>query len=230
MVRTLAKIDGQQATQALARRAVFDLSPAVRETAVEALKARKLPEAREVFLAALRHPWPSAADHAAHALVALEDRESIPRLRQLEEMLEPSAPVRNKEGKWVSKQLVRFNHLRNCLLCHAPSIDGSGSLRAPVPKPGEPLPVVYYREDSNFQMIRADIVYFRQDFSATHWVPDSKKWPEIQRFDYLVQERELTAAELETRKAAAKKSYPQRDAVRWALAALQQDDRDKPKD
>ena len=73
--------------------------------------------------------------------------------------------------------------------------------------------------------MRADIVYFRQDFSATHPVAAPGRWPAEQRFDYLVRKRELTAKEIEKvvlppGEERARGSYPQREAVREALAAL----------
>ena len=55
-----------------------------------------------------------------------------------------------------------------------------------------------------------------------HPVEKPNKWPEIQRFDYLVRKRELKASEAEelVKKAKAQKTYPQREAVRWAVAML----------
>src|SRR5262249_45651817 len=155
-------------------------------------KKRDLDEARPVFLAALRHPWAPVADHAALALVALEDFYAVPQLSELLEQPDPTAPCEDDNRKWVQKELVRGNHLRNCPLCHAPSTAVRDSVRGPVPTPGEPLPVVYYGSSrSRLPMVRADIVYFRQDFSAMHPVAKPDKWPEVQRFDYLVRTREL---------------------------------------
>jgi hypothetical protein len=223
LVLALNRVKGKQATKALARRAVFDTSPAVREAALKALSKREYPEAREVFLAAMRHPWAPAADHAAEALVALEDVSAVTELKALLDLPDPSMPV--KEGsKWTVNQLVRVNHLRNCLLCHAASTDGKDLVTAPIPTPGEPLPRVYYSSNSRSRVpsVRADVVYFRQDFSAMHAVEKPNKWPEVQRFDYLVQTCELSAGEAEQRLKESKgKNYPQRAAVTWALAMLQ---------
>jgi hypothetical protein len=224
LVAALARIEGKEATQALARRAVFDLSAHVREAAVTALRARDLDDARPVFLAGLRHPWSPAADHAALALMGLDDWEAIPSLRRLLDEPEPAAPYRNKEGKWVRKELVRVNHLRNCLLCHAPSTDRTDLVRGPIPTPGEPLPEFYYqsRSRSPVPMVRADIVYLRQDFSAMHAVEKPEKWPQVQRFDYLVRSRELKPVEVRAAVRDAKKqTYPQREAVRYALTSLE---------
>jgi hypothetical protein len=222
LVLTLAAIKSKESTQALARRAVFDLSPQVRRAAIEALKSRKAADARPVFLSALQYPWAPAADHAALALVALDD-EAVPALRNLLDQPDPAAPYRDKSGKWFRKELVRVNHLRNCLLCHAPSTDLTDPVRAPIPTPGKPLPVVYYGDVSKSRLpsVRADIVYLRQDFSALHGVAEPNKWPEVQRFDYLVRTRELKAEEsCDVSPAARKKTYPQREAVRYALSKL----------
>jgi hypothetical protein len=217
LVTALTEIKGKEATQALARRAVFDLSPRVREAAVEALKTRELDDARPVFLAALRHPWPPAADHAALALVALDDIEAVPSLRHLLDEPDPTEPCREHDGKWYQKELVRVNHLRNCLLCHAPSTDTRDPVRASIPVPGTEA----YYENQAAPSVRADVVYLRQDFSVMHAVDRPNGWPHVQRFDYMVRTRELKAEEVDTAvKAAPKRTYPQREAVRRALDHL----------
>src|SRR5262249_43808580 len=205
LVNTLAKVRGRAATQAIARRAAFDPCPRVRATAIEALKKRNAGDTREVRLSALRHPWPPAGDHAALALVALEDEEAVPALRQLVTQPDPRAPYEDEGGRWRQKELVRVNHLRNCLLCHPPSLSKHDLVTGPIPKPGEPLPERYYsrRRGGGSQMVRADVVFFRQDFSVTHEVEEPNKWPDEQRFDYLVRMRELDAEEAE---ALAKKA------------------------
>src|SRR5262249_40919647 len=58
MVAMLELIPGKEATLALARAAVFDLSPDVREAAVRALEQRgDRAQVRPVFLQGLQHPW-----------------------------------------------------------------------------------------------------------------------------------------------------------------------------
>jgi hypothetical protein len=226
LVETLTAIRGREATQALARRAVFDLSPEVRNDAVRALTKRSLDEARPVFFAALRHPWAPAADHAAVALAKLNDQKAVKSLEDLVDQPDPCQPF--QEGKkWYVREVVRVNHLRNCLLCHAVSLERRDTVRGPIPTPGERLPVVYYSSRSTVPSIRADIVYFRQDFSAMHAVDKPEKWPKYQRFDYLVRKRELTASEIEDLPAKSGKdragdwkSYPQRDAVLYTLYQL----------
>jgi hypothetical protein len=124
-----------------------------------------------------------------------------------------------------------MNHLGNCTVCHAKSVDDGGSgeivgFPAPVPEYGQPLPTAYYDEPLFLVGggVQADVVYLQQDFSVVHVTKQFDPWPAEQRYDYLVQNRpligdEAAAAQLDV--AAAKpKSYPQRDAVAAALAYL----------
>ena len=223
LVRMLADTKGESAGAALAQRAVFDLSPAVREAAVKALKHRPSAEYRPALLVAFRYPWVRAADHAAEALVALEDREAVFSLVNLLDEPDPRAPSQDKEQKWVVSELVRVNHLGNCLLCHAPSAAKDDPVRAMVPERGKPLSVGYSNRGSG-DFVRADVTYLKQDFSAIHAVTDHGHWPVKQRFDFLVRKRELSADEATrlTEKISGEKptAYPQRDAVRWALREL----------
>jgi hypothetical protein len=223
LVKQLAETGGEQATAALARLAAFDLSAEVRGAAAAALKGRPREEARPVLLAALRYPWPPVADNAADALTELTDRDAAPDLVRLLDRPDPRAPQLTGEGKWVRPQLVRVNHLRNCLLCHAPSTDKADLVRAPVPTPGEPLPVVYY-DRSKGPAVRADVTYLRQDFSALQPVDNADPWPALQRFDYLTRLRELGPDEpRDTTGAVAAgqaRGYPQRDAVLAALRGV----------
>ncbi len=223
LIRRLEQIEGVAATRALARRAVFNLAPEVRVQAVEALKKRPPADVRPVLLEALRYPWFAAARHAALALVTLNDRDAVPALRKLLDLPAPTAPYRRGEGRWFRKELVRANHLGSCLLCHPPSVDPREPIRAPIPTPGEPLPSAsqsyYSPHGSDRPLVRADVVYFRQDFSAMHPVSYPDKWPAVQRFDYLVRTRELNGSELAAAREDAA-AYPQREAVRYALSRL----------
>jgi hypothetical protein len=194
LVQTLSQIEGKEASRGLADRAVFDLSPDVRRSAIAALRKRPKEEVRPALLAGLTYPWTTASDHAAFALLQLKDVEAVPDLEKMLERPDPCRPY--QEGKkWYVRELVRVNHLRNCLLCHPPSIDPADVVPGPIPTPGERLPRSYSGRSTE-QAVRADIVYLRQDFSAMHPVADAKPWPDEQRFDYLVRTRELTAAEV----------------------------------
>jgi hypothetical protein len=273
LVELLADTPGRRASAALAGRALFDLAPEVREAAVRALADRPRPEFRQVLLDGLRYPWAPVADHAAEALVALDDRQSLPQLTRLCDEPDPSRSARRafhdidpalltspsswperlrlptavvldeSEGgeprttvlaypKGTSKQVlelrrsvdvvrevVRVNHLRNCLLCHPPSLDGNDPVRGMVPRPDQSLPPFspsqYEGRDGNF--VRADVTYLRQDFSLPQPVDSPGKWPAHQRYDYLVRTRYATHKELRREPPA---TYPQRESVRWALREL----------
>jgi hypothetical protein len=214
---------GRKATALLARQALFDFAANVREAAVKALEDRPREDYRAALLDGLRHPWPPVADHAAEALVALDDQAATFHLLSMLDEPDPGAPALNKDNKWFVSEMVRVNHLRNCLLCHAPSFAPDDPVRGLVPTPGEPLPQGY-NASRRGNFVRADITYLRQDFSAIQPVPDHGRWPTYQRFDYLVRTRELTAEEraAEDRRKEQPRpvSYPQRNAVLFALREL----------
>ncbi len=223
LVELIEKVNGVKASKLLARQALFDVTWEVREKAIDALKGRPREEYREVLLGGFRYPWPPVAAHAAEALVALDDRETLYPLVDLLDEPDPCAPLRDRSGKWMVRELVRVNHLRNCLLCHAPSTARGDPLRGVVPVPGKPLPRLYY-EDRRGDFVRADVTYLRQDFSMIEEVSKPDRWPRWQRFDYMVRTRELTAEEQAAQEKKSRKSgpasYPQRDAVLFALREL----------
>ena len=118
------------------------------------------------------------------------------------------------------REVVRVNHLRNCLLCHAPATTATDPVRGLVPSPGQPLPPPFsvpYYEGQIGLFVRADVTYLRQDFSVPQPVAKPGNWPVHQRYDYLVRTRYPTDEEL---RRPAPKTYPQREAVRWALREM----------
>jgi hypothetical protein len=221
LVKQLAKIAGPVASAALARRAVFDLSPGVREQAVQALQHRPAVEWQPTLLAALRYPWAPPADYAAEALVNLGDKAAVADLAKMRDLPDPRVPAFDADKKkWLVPELVRVNHLGNCLLCHPPSADANDALRAPVPEPGKRLPLTYNHSEQG-PAVRVDVTYLRQDFAVQQRVEKAKPWPELQRFDYLVRKREVPADEGAARAATAwGRDYPQREAVLFALREL----------
>jgi hypothetical protein len=229
LVKMLSAIKGDKASVALAQRVVFDLSQEVREAAVKALKERPAKEYRPTLLEGLRYPWAPAADHAAEALVNLDDRDAALDLAGLLDQPDPLAPFQDKDKKWLAPELVRVNHLGNCLLCHAPSFAKDDPVRGVVPERYKPLPVVYY-DDPKGDFVRADVTYLKQDFSAVQPVSDHGQWPRQQRFDYLIRKRELSNDEValltstEDTGAWRPATYPQREAVLWALRELTGED------
>jgi HEAT repeat protein len=133
LVDLLDEIGRKRAVAYLAQRAVFDLSPEVRRQAVEALRKRPREEYRKALLAALRYPWPPAAEHAAEALLALKDREAVPYLVSLLKEPGPSAPVKLKNGRYFVPQVVRLRHTFNCLTCPPPAAKANEPVPGAVP-------------------------------------------------------------------------------------------------
>jgi len=227
LVRWLSSVSGEAASKALAQRALYDTAPEVREAAVRALNDRPREEYREVLVKGFRYPWAPVADHAAEAVIALRDREVLAALQEMVEEQDPSQPRGGKleEGQQPNlREVVRINHLRNCVMCHAPSFSPSDKAVGPVPVAGKELPIAYYGNhnrstlpDSKF--VRADVTYLRQDFSVPQEVEKAEPWPEMQRYDYIVRTRSMTPEEVEQRKREDFVS-PQREAVRYAIEEL----------
>jgi hypothetical protein len=227
LVELVARIKGRAATYALLQRTLFDLCDEVREAAVTALAERPRDEYRPALLEAFRYPWPPVADHAAEALVALRDRPALPDLVRLLDEPDPRLPAApagedGRAGTPVVRELVRVNHLKNCLLCHAPSTAPNEPVRGLVPTPGQPLPPTFspqYYDAGTGTFVRADVTYLKQDFSVPQPVARPDAWPVSQRFDYLVRVRPATLDEvLELTRRPP--TYPQREAVLFALREL----------
>jgi hypothetical protein len=227
LVELVSRIKGPGATHALVQRALFDLCDEVREAAVTALRDRPQEEYRTPLLEGFRYPWPAVADHTAEALVALRSRDALPQLVRLLDERDPTLPTvpaapGGKPGTPVVRELVRVNHLRNCLLCHAPSLDTNEPVRGLVPTPGQPLPPAFspqYYVAATGTFVRADITYLKQDFSVPQPVARAEAWPTSQRFDYLLRSRPAKLDEL-VELAHPAETYPQREAVLFALREL----------
>jgi hypothetical protein len=223
LVDQLNGIKKPKATEGLVKLALFDLSDSIREEAIKALARRPREEFRQQLLAGLRYPWPAVADHAAEALVALNDTPSVPVLRELAKQPDPSeASYDNNQKAWMVPEVVRINHLGNCLMCHAPSKVATDNVRGRIPSQNQPLPpLTQYYEDTTGPFVRADITYLRQDFSVIQPVDRPGPWPAMQRFDYLVRTRYETVQEFYARQNKGEKTtYPQREAVLFALKEL----------
>jgi HEAT repeats len=232
MIETYAKIDGKDASMAIARRAIFDLSPELREKAIEALAARPAKEYQQVLIDALRWPRAPAAEHAAEALAALEIKSAVPDLVHLLKEPDPKlayhSEVKTEKAPMI-REVVRLNHLSNCVLCHALSGSKDDLVRGVVPVPGVDPPPQYYQAQTG-TFVRADTTYLKQDFSVIQPVKDPGKWSGFQRFDYLVRTRKATPAEIKLLTTATKEKklndpYPQRDAVLFALREITKMDR-----
>jgi hypothetical protein len=243
LVEVLREIPGEEATAGLVQLALFDVAAPVRQAAIEALRSRPADSYRQQLLRAMRYPWLPVIHHAAEALVALEDKGAVPGLLDLlQERSDPRAlypgqrqaplafPSPNQtalqafRGQPLRLEVVKVNHLANCLLCHARATNNSGPLVAPVPvlsRSGggslDPRSAEYYSGLGGL-MARADIVKLRQDFSATLTVPEQVPGPNQQRYDFLVLLRPMTAKE---REQLAKQPEPPHHApVLFALREL----------
>jgi HEAT repeat protein len=227
LVELLSEIDGHRSSELLAERAVFDLNSEVRAAAIEALRSRPRDKYRYFFMAALRYPWAPAADHAAEALIALDDQEALPQLVTLLDLPDPSAPYAGSRGDHLQRQLMRVNHSASCLMCHAPALSSRDPVIGVVPglqrlrtggggwggrQPGvDPF------------WVRADVTFFRQDFSETIAVslPGYAVQPPL-RFDFMIRTRVVPPKDVKRleEKYALLASYEQRDAVLFALRQL----------
>jgi HEAT repeat protein len=234
LVELLADIPGDASSVALAQRALYDLSPEVRELALHALRSRPREEYRQVLTGGLRYPWAPVADHAAEALVFLDDQDDVPLLVALLKKPDPALPIAATGSRPYLRELVQIDHSANCMMCHAPSVSGADPARGPVPglitvgggggggrwSGGGGATV-------NSFFVRADIAYLRQDFSVSQPLTNPTIGLEgTSRFDYLVRLRPAKAQELVSRQGQSKKSssYSQRESVLFALRELTRKD------
>jgi hypothetical protein len=232
LVKYLSAVPHVEATRALGRLAIFSPEDEVYASAVEALKVRRERDYTDVLVQGLRYPWPAVARRAAEAIVRLERNDLINKLVEVLDEPDPRAPVVkevNEKKVPVVQELVRVNHHRSCLLCHAPGNTGTvspESVTAAVPVPGEPLPSPSegYRVSSPDLLVRVDVTYLRQDFSLFQPVGDANPWPEMQRFDFLVRSRVVTDEEADAYRAKLAPREPGRLSPyhRTALAALRE--------
>jgi gluconolactonase len=190
LIDQLDRIEGKEATIALAKRAVFDLHPDVRRKALVALQDRPTEVYMPILMKELRHPWLPVVEHATEALVALKLKQAVPRLVKLLDEPDPAVayPIPEK-NRYHVRELVRINHFRNCLLCHPPSFDQQDKVRGPVPSTDQPLTVARYYGSMGDHFVHADVTYLHQDFSVQLPVENHGPWPAVQRFDYVVRER-----------------------------------------
>jgi hypothetical protein len=141
MVKYLSTLSHVDATRALAKLAIFSEEDQVRQDAVAALGVRSEKDVNAILLAGLNYPWPAVAQRAADAIVKLKRTDLAPQLVDVLDLPDPRAPqTQEKDGKKVTvvRELVRVNHLRNCLLCHSP---GTAATARNVPLGTEGPPV-----------------------------------------------------------------------------------------
>jgi hypothetical protein len=209
LVELLAAIPQEPATLALAQRAAFDLDAGVRAAAVEALAGRDPEVSRPVLLKALRYPWPPPADFAAEALVHLDDKGAVAELVVMLGEPRPGRPYVTPDRRVVIREVVKINHLANCLLCHPPALRGNEPVLGVDPVQSIPTPTSRNRglaqagrsfapsagghnygnrpttpgsTPSTPVMIRGDITFLRQDFSVGFPLPPpAQQVPQLER-------------------------------------------------
>jgi hypothetical protein len=226
----LGRIPYPEATRALARLAIFSDEAEVRAAARLALQSRNGADYGDVLAYGLGYPLPEVAERASKTIALLNRGDMVPDLIGVLERPEPSAPRWNEiDGTKVLevREVVRVNHHRNCLLCHAPGNTPdvpATVLKAQIPVPGEPFPSQqsYGHSHSEF-VVRLDVTYLRQDFSRYLPVANPGAWPNQQRFDFLVRTRTLTDQEAKAHldRAAAGPESPS-PYHRAAAAALRE--------
>jgi hypothetical protein len=234
LIKYLGGISHVEATHALARLALFAVDAEVRQAALEALSVRREKDYTDILLKGFHYPWPVVASHAAEALVHLKPADLVGQLVDLLDEPDPRLPqVVQVNGKelFQARQLVRLNHNYNCFLCHAP-LAPSDELSATVvtgqvPQPDRALPsfTEAYHSSSQVEVrVRVDKTYLRPDFSALVKAEAPKKWPEKQRFDFLVRTVNLTKSQAQIYTTAIKTqegaATPYHEAVLMALRAL----------
>jgi hypothetical protein len=224
LVTFLAKMSHVEATQALAKLALFSAEEEVRRPALEALKGRRAKDYQAILMQGFHYPLPEVAKRAGEAVAYLKHKDLVPKLVDLLDTPDPRLPVvQEVNGKKVRfvREVVRVNHHRNCMLCHTPATvppglrtaenrDPAAMVKqllelltaAPVPLPGEPLPPPSQGYDPSRGgsldiLVAIDTTYLRQDFSLMLPVSNAAPWPERQRFDYFVRRRVLTEKEAE---------------------------------
>jgi hypothetical protein len=230
LAQYLAGVSHVAATRSLARIVLFSAEALVRDTAIDALQVRREQDYTALLIAGLSYPRPAVAERAADALVRLGRHEAVPQLVALLDMPDPRMPANEDIGGVampVVRELVKLNHHRNCLLCHAPAANtlldaenqGVGffggkrrqeRLTAAIAVPGEALPTPSqgYMAQSNDLLVRIDVTYLRQDFSLLLPVEQANPWPTMQRFDFLVRKRVLSVGEAALYRERYAKSGP----------------------
>lgn len=225
LIERVSNDKSTEATTVLANRALYDSSSEVRNAATIALGERPVKQYLPYLMKGLRYPLPQVAENAANSLLQLKPEGIEKSLMELLDKPNPTMPFTlGKSKKLYVAELVRINHLRNCLLCHPPleeNIPNTGLISAGIPSLGKELPIGSYAKASERGLVRFDTIHLRQDFSVFMKVEGSKPWPSVQRFDFMVRVRLATLAEIDRMKEnESKLDYPQRRAILRVLQGI----------
>ena len=134
LIKYLSRTPHVDATRALAKIVLFSAEDEVRVAATQALKLRRERDFAPILVQGFRYPLPEVAKRAGEALVRLECTDAVPQLVDLLDEPDPRLPVTKEvEGKKIAlvQEVVRVNHHRNCVLCHAPSDNEEANGGAP---------------------------------------------------------------------------------------------------
>jgi hypothetical protein len=199
-----------EATRALAKMAIFSEEDQIRSAALDALKTRGRQEYTEVLVNGLSYPWPAVAERASATIAKLGRADLVPQLQEVLNRPDPRVPqtrLVNGKPRTFVRELVRINHLHNCVLCHAPAAPSNpqdavaladrtpeDDCTAQVTIPGEAIRQ-YYRQTIPDLLVRFDVAYLRQDFSVNLPVEKAHPWPRMQRYDFVVRTREVNEQE-----------------------------------
>ena len=175
----LRRSPGPEATAGLARVAVFSTDETVRATAIEALAVRREEDATDVLVAGLL-PLARGRRSFRQGHRQAETQRPCSTLQAMLDAPDPRGPraesVAVGRRRW-HMNLVRVNHLRNCMLCHAPAQRGETqeqrwSPRSPCQRNRSPTPAPATVGRSPISWCASDVTYLRQDFSAKQNVSD----------------------------------------------------------
>jgi len=119
MIKHVSTFNDLESTQALAKLAIFSEEESVRTSAINVLKGRQQKDYTDILLSGLNYPWPAVAQNAGDAIVKLNRTDLIPKLVETLERPDPRTP-QSQNGKQIVREMVKINHLRNCMLCHPP--------------------------------------------------------------------------------------------------------------
>ncbi len=221
LVPRARRLQSDAGMELLVRKALFDFSSDVRAAANDALTDYPIEKVRERLLNGFEYPWHVVAQHAAESIVWLDDQAAVPYLVEKLKRPDPRLPVEHDSGKYTQRQLVSISHLKNCLLCHAPSTSQQDYGRGLSPAWETEVAPSYGSAAATGEFVRADVTYLRQDFSLIQPVEDSGHWPANQRFDYVVQAKKLTRREAsKSTESLTDEPNLHREAVVLALETL----------
>jgi len=122
LVKYLTGVPHIEATKALARLATFSAQDDVRQAAIDSLKVRREKGYTDILVKGLSYPWPAVAKNSADAIAKMGRADLIPNLITMLESPDPRLPIAKSAAGHkaeVVRELVKVNHPRNCMMCHA---------------------------------------------------------------------------------------------------------------